>query len=340
MRFEMKPLLFLFLLCGMAFGADQTFYVWPDAPGPTHDGSTWDYAYTSCQAFENAQDTNITGIGNYLVQMKCTTNPDTTLSISGWTMDSTHKVKFISSDHSYRFVSTNADIITISENACNVEFTGITFQLSAQDGDGDDLIYINGQDAGSTVDFIGCTFIGTNDSDNYQKGILSPDADCALTVYNCVFYNFYALNSTSQSLISAVGVTKVYNSTFIGGYYGVKIGSGGTGTIKNVLCYGQHASGSAWYDDTATTTAIHCMASIGGSFDTETNCFESAAGISLTETGRLNAGSNGIDDGIDLSGDTPAVTDDIDGDARSGTYDIGCDEYVSTGYLLLRRRHQ
>jgi hypothetical protein len=91
---------------------------------------------------------------------------------------------------------------------------------------------------------------------------------------------------------------------------------------------------SLFYDFDATWTAVNCMSSGTFAVDTETNCLESAAGIDLTAAFRFNAGSNGIDDGVDTSGD--GVTTDIDGTARGATYDIGCDEYVSA--VTARRR--
>ena len=57
--------------------------------------------------------------------------------------------------------------------------------------------------------------------------------------------------------------------------------------------------------------------------------------VSITagsEDFHLKAGSPFIDQGVDASGDSAGITDDIDGVTRLGTWDIGADEYVTGTY--------
>jgi len=71
-------------------------YVDPDAPGPTHDGTSWNNAYLSLDAWDKGEATNLVSDGNYHT-VYCRSSGGTADTVqttvgSDWTMDSTHYV--------------------------------------------------------------------------------------------------------------------------------------------------------------------------------------------------------------------------------------------------------
>ena len=124
-----------------------------------------------------------------------------------------------------------------------------------------------------------------------------------LSIYNCTFY--YGRTSPQSNSIQVAG---------------------GSTTAYNVIGAGQEMD----FYSSASLTLYNCMSedgsagSYGGSgnltYKTASNQFNSISGtIDL----HLKAGSDAINAGFNLSA---TFTDDIDGQARAGTWDIGADE--------------
>lgn len=100
-------------------------------------------------------------------------------------------------------------------------------------------------------------------------------------------------------------------------------------TIKNCESYGAWTNTNATIKNSAVVSNATNIYAGSGAWTQVTNA---TSGVTFEADGYHLASTDtgAIDDGTDLSADgTFAFTDDIDGDTRSGSWDIGADEYVS-----------
>jgi hypothetical protein len=148
------------------------------------------------------------------------------------------------------------------------------------------------------------------------------------TVY---FWNniIYTASVGAFVMVNGNPTVNIYSSTFIGTDYGIR-NLGGTAVVKNCYAYG-------------TTSYVGCTITTSASSDASTGtaglrsiAYTTANFTNVTansEDLHLVLGSALIDVGTNTSGDSAPLnfTDDIDGVTRSGTWDIGADEYVSAG---------
>lgn len=122
----------------------------------------------------------------------------------------------------------------------------------------------------------------------------------------------------------------VENCTLVGSSdYGLHRNAGsGTLVVKNTYSGG---NGSSDYNGTMTFTTCASSDATSRSGVTASIAYSTSTFVNVTagsEDLHLVSGSALIDAGTDLSA---SFTTDIDGATRSGTWDIGADEYVSTG---------
>ncbi len=159
---------------------------------------------------------------------------------------------------------------------------------------------------------------------NFEAGdlIISNSVFIASGVYGLEVSGTWS-NPTGNQILNCVCITKA-NS------YGL---NGGTGsyaiTIKNTYAYSNGANA-----DFAGTANYTTCASSDGSASTATVAYSTSSGAYFTnvsdgsEDFHIGTSSSLKDAGTDLSA---TFTDDINGNTRSGTWDIGADEYVSGG---------
>lgn len=146
-----------------------------------------------------------------------------------------------------------------------------------------------------------------------------PGIQCSNTsrVQNCVVYD------ASYGIYVASGTTSVFNTTIVTCNYGIL--NFATTVAKNV--YVGNCSAVEFYNGpTLTTCANSSATSYSGS--TANVAFSTANFVNVTsgsEDLHLVSGSALKDAGTDLSA---TFTTDIDGQTRTGTWDIGADEYV------------
>jgi len=150
-------------------------------------------------------------------------------------------------------------------------------------------------------------------------------------IYNNIIYSSAKTAYANGICTYGSNATYIANNTVYGFYR--QIYRGDAGVIKNnilmnggsVAIYYTGATGSnnATYDSTADdgslTTGMVNYTSYSDYFVSVT---------SGSEDFHLKAGSPFINQGVDASGDSAGITDDIDGVTRSGTWDIGADEYT------------
>jgi hypothetical protein len=162
-------------------------------------------------------------------------------------------------------------------------------------------------------------------------------------IYDCVAVS--TGNSNDTGILVSGGTASVYSCSIVGSGYGVRRTSG-TAIAKN--CYAKgYASGG--YDYSGTITKTNCASSDTTADGTSpktgivysTTADSTHAGFTNVTAGsedlHLKVGSALIGAGADTSGETAPLnfTTDIDGQTRSGTWDIGADEYVAAGGISI-----
>lgn len=166
---------------------------------------------------------------------------------------------------------------------------------------------------------VGCTSIGRGGT-NYIQGFWLFDARTVYAI-NC-FAKDSGSGSNASGFLSIKYSTSstlyCYNCTSTGNKYGILCGTNTTLVAKNCIAQGN------------TTSNIQ---------GTVTQTTNATSGVTFAADGYHLAAADTVakDQGTDLSGAAPhnetafPFDDDIDDNTRSGTWDIGADEYVASG---------
>ena len=336
-----RYLLIFLLLCSLAWADPVQKYVdftlGTDDAG--HGGAVGAGAWKTL-AYAESQVGDISGVADGW-KINCSNGTDTSQVVITGDVTVVGSPLWINGDSTYTLSVTNATAMIIQEDFVRV--SNLQIATPAIDGNGDDGIVVNSLGASNLIQIDHCTVVGSNDATLYQHGIYINNSNAVVQIWDCLVYNIGTVNNAAECgiRIGASTSAAIYNCTTSGGKDGIK-GGAGTVNVKNCIAVGAGA-GYSFNDVGATMSLYHCMGDdaflTDVAFDAEADHdVESVGDFSFTATFRLVAGSNGIDDGMSLAADTPAVTDDIDGTARGATYDCGCDEYVSSGMNLFRRR--
>jgi hypothetical protein len=271
----------------------------------------------------------------------------TAVTINGFTTNASYYVHiYPASRHAgvwdatkYRLDVANAISLRIQDNFVWVD--GLQIGKTATSGDDQGGVQIDSVDAGAVIN-LSSLIIRNYASGSRQVGIYIVDTDApTVNIWNTIVYGLPDIFSFYNSgLFIDFGATvNIYSSTFIGGHFG--IGNSATATInaKNVYAsFLDSIAGAAFStaggalnqttcassDTTATGTALDSIA-------VNTTNFTNVTGGS--EDFHLPLGSALINVGTDTSGESAPLnfTTDIDGQTRSGTWDVGADEYVAAG---------
>jgi len=189
------------------------------------------------------------------------------------------------------------------------------------------------------IRFDSCLVKGICSGTGAAYGFQINDSTATVKIYNCIVYNFVSGSDTHFIGINVANASNcyIYNCTIYGNYYGIKRV---LGTVTTTNC----AIGNNTDDIDGTVTAdYNCdddndgtnnQSPSGGDWDNEFTT--PGTDFSLESAG--NCVGNGTDDpGGGL------YSDDIAGNARSTTWDIGAFEYVGAppaGIPILRRRRE
>ena len=330
-------------------------YVDPDAAGSAN-GNDWTNAYTSLNAAETARDADIVSADQVMVfhcRSSSGTADTTAVSFAGWTTDDTRYIEVICDDdetyghnrHSGKWDTSKyrlevTDAIAISTTTPYIRFTGLQIKtVSPTAANRHGISYLGASDT-NDVRITKCIIQGHGDATYAQAGILSGSSQLAVfSIWNSVIYNIStnAGSTCIQVYSAAVGSSRISNCTLSGGAWGLRVRSG-TVYAKNVA-----ALGSATADFLESAGTLYCVNCASEDLTADDQDGDGTSGNNQTEQTfsfvntaagdyHLQATDTGaIDLGADLTSDTLAFTDDIDGVTRSGTWDIGADEYVASG---------
>jgi hypothetical protein len=235
----------------------------------------------------------------------------------------------------YRLIVTDANALTLSDEYIRIE--GLQIQTVSPTAIRNTVLSII-TTATSDLRLTG-NLIRGNGNNTYQEfGLYTNDAACTMRIRNNVFFGFSNSNAVAIGCYgTAASVWYVSNNTAIvpTGSFGLRV-SAGTCTSKNNLCSG----GTCFSQPSGTLTNTNCASSdataddFGGSGNrvSQTFTFVDAGSFDY----HLASGDAGAKDfGTDLSGDTDMpFSDDIDGVTRTGTWDIGADEFVDAAPVL------
>jgi len=279
-------------------------------------------AVAKCRCSSGSADTDpITIDGSW--------NPDATRYIKIWTDPSEnyrHDGKW--NDSKYRLVATATHLLRIYEAYTRIEGLQVyntNTSTLAKDG-----IKVTPSNNSDEVTISHCIIRGNNPTgDAYGRGIYESQA--TLKAYNNIIYD-WGQGTTEARGIYFYGVSTnayIYNNTIHNCYYGLNRRHGTVVAKNNITqdCtdgfYGDF-DGSSDYNvsdisgDAPGANSKTCTVSF---VDEANDDFHLASSDTCAK-----------DAGVDLSSDPNlAFNDDIDGETRSGSWDIGADEYVAAG---------
>lgn len=341
----------------------ETYYV--DTGNTGSEDGTADHPYKSLYNALNAK-INKTFTDDITVICRATGGAADTTSVSfgGWTqidegsyrltiqVDTAHRHDGKWNTAKYRLIPAFAGQTTSCFNPStisNLTVDGLQFSITGQNNTAELVYWGCVGNSGIIKNCIVTASPGTSSMTRLLSVING------ITAYNCIFYN-PGTNGGADVVLNH-GNSWYYSCDFIGdpngnGFHALD----GTIYLKN--CYARAYPGYAYYNNAAVTllaktncSAADTTATRTGGNETATNCANSVACDTSTGTGHagftnvtagsedfhLIAGSALIDIGVDTSGEGAPLnfTTDIDGETRSGTWDIGADEYVAASGLSI-----
>lgn len=334
--------------------------------GTTQKTSGSDAAYAGLQAAITAQSADLVTAGDSLVIICGGSTADTgaiangaTPEFPGMTTSATNDITIQAADnHNGEW---NDSIYRLDTDGYRATFnipadqfvTIIGLQINnSRDTSGGakgDVVRVRGSGAGAaTLDRCLLRHTGTNIASGSGKGVATQDltGDCVVNVRNCIAYD--CLTAGFQLRVvdtSGGGAIHVANCTAVNCVTGFNVNarssSGGVGSLRNCIaqdCTTDFSVGGGGFPATYTGTNNLSKDATATNVDSDSGA---SSIVSTTLTFRDAAAYDyhlaasdtaAIDAGVDLSA---TFTDDVDGVTRTGTWDIGADQFVAaTGGLL------
>lgn len=290
--------------------------------------------YTSLNAWEDAMEGNLV-IQNEVAVATCRSTggsaDETSVTIDGWTTDATHYIKIWTDpvegyrhdgkwdETAYRLEVSNDECLYILEDYVRVD--GIQAKMTVIPDNETKAIRFLLQNADNDLRVSNCIVRGNCSGTGSGIGIVTEDADINLKVWNCLIYDFISGNDTGFMGMYDGGANAfyVYNCTIHNcgkGFFNVDDG------IYNTAVFDCNDD----FDDCAI--ADYCASDDGdGDHSVQPGNWSSVFLDYENGDFHLTASADLKDAGTDLS-DT--FSDDIDGETRTGTWDIGADEKKSS----------
>jgi hypothetical protein len=243
-------------------------------------------------------------------------------------------------------LSGTASISLPTTNQFFAYYRGIQWKFSRTSGSSNSTVFdcVSGMQASSRLIFEQCIFAGGSwgSFTGSVRVVLTNNTNCEVRMSNCVGYNFTPNGGGVTCIVGAAQAATmyIYNCTFVDNAGALRPTSSNM-RVKNCLFKGNTSDVSA-----TLNAASNYNSSDSGSPPTNWGAnSRSSQTFTFVDAGNgdyhLASGDAGAKDfGTDLSGDgSYPIAVDVDGTTRSGTWDIGFDEYVApsagpTIYLL------
>jgi len=294
-------------------------YIDPDAPGPAHDGTSWNDAYLSIAAWNTGEATDLVSDGDYHT-VYCRASggtADTTylLPTAGW---NTGAANF--DNTAYRIFNDDWFYAILSNaNTCYLRIKNIQIEVSDNGTWYRDGIHFDSAAADTNNDLRveQCIIKGNYTNAVSGYGIRVSWGYMNVKIWNTTIYGFVNSSDTDFRGIYSdyANDLDIYNCTIYGNYYGVHVANGINGNLKN-CAIGNNTDDVAF---SAGMTIDYCcsddgdgtnsQAPSGGDWDNEMNDPDNGDFTII-------AGGNCVENGVNDPG-TGLYSDDIIGTARS-----------------------
>lgn len=276
------------------------------------------------------------------------TNPDTSfINIDGWNTDATHYIRIYTTSAArhdgkwntgkYRleYTTTNSwqAAILIEEN--NVRIEGLQIELTSGTTHNDTAgIKTEGLSAAAADLRISHNIIKavrTGSANSY--GIFIYDPNATSKTWNNIIYDFTGGTGTSNGILMANGGTHyAYNNTVYNCDYGYRFGAATTFVVKNNIA---QDCNDGFFDvwESFESSSDYNISDLAG--DAPGSSSKNSTNVTFVDEANddfhLSSSDTAAKDaGTDLSADVNlSFSDDMDGDSRTGTWDIGADEYMA-----------
>jgi len=339
--------------------AEVLRYVDPDVVGGEGDGTSWEDAYASLNAWEAAEETDLDTANNthrVLCRSLSGSNDQLICTIAGWTTSVTDYITIEGYDFptngiwdDAKYIIENNDdqssAIYIQEDYVNVRKLQVLVTCGPDNNRYGILINVIAESNYYEID--SCIIKGVCSGTGNAYGIYTADADTIANIYNTVAYGFLSGADTGFFAMFIGGTTvNIYNCTVSGNYTGIYRS---TGTVTAINC--------AVFDNVddfgGTITVDYCA--------TDEHAGGGTNGVDISGTWNTTCFTNPEATPPDFSvqdadspvyqtgnGATPkgVFTDDIINTTRDAVdlnWDIGAFEYEGTppaGIPILRRRRE
>jgi len=284
--------------------------------------------YTSLSAAEAGEQRDLVAL-NEIAVLECYSMSDTAaVTFAGWTTDATHYIRVYtpaSERHAgewdgtkYNLALTNAHILTTGQTSLYIKIEGIQFKETATATWSYRACFYTSYNAGHNLEFDRCIFYNvSNGGGQYTVGIelFTSTGAIDVKIQNCAFFRS-GTGGLSRGIWNgdaSAGTVYTYNNTFKNFDEGIRQDATNTHNVKNC--------GFA-----------NCTTPISGTVTEVTNSTITPTFISGKEFHLDSTDTTWKDAGTDLSADAGVINSlDIDGETRTGTWDIGADEFVAAG---------
>jgi hypothetical protein len=291
--------------------------------------------YTSLDAAETAQEQNLVTADKYLlleIDGDWSGAADSFCSVQNYTTSETCYIRIYTTSaarHSGKWDDTKYRIVYVdTTNPLRISVPFVRVEglqvYGTGTGSGKDIIYVNDTTANAKQYVSNCIVrVDTNNTGNPFGVNFEVASTATCWCWNCIAQDFV----NAQGFYSALCTSYFYNCTAYNA---------------------SSASGVGYHSASGTTLWKNCGAAAcqtGFSGGTQTTCSTSTPTfVSTAGTYDLHLQSGDTtwkDQGTDLSADAnrpfgdTTITLDIDGQTRSGSWDIGADEYVASGPTVL-----